>query len=60
MDTTVPVARAQEGTTRDVRQIITASSLGTLFEWYDFFIYGTLAASGIIGSVFFPSGSGQM
>ena len=45
---------------RDVRRVITASSLGTLFEWYDFFIYGTLAASGIIGRVFFPSGNEQL
>jgi MFS family permease len=60
METTVPVAGAQRSTAGDVRRVITASSLGTLFEWYDFFIYGTLAASGIIGSVFFPSGSGQM
>jgi MFS family permease len=29
--------------------------LGTVFEWYDFFIYGTLAA--IIGRQFFPAGS---
>lgn len=45
---------------KDVRRVITASSLGTLFEWYDFFIYGTLAASGIIGQVFFPSGNAQL
>ena len=44
----------------DVRTVITASSLGTLFEWYDFFIYGTLAASGIIGRVFFPPGNEQL
>lgn len=37
--------------------VIGASSLGTLFEWYDFFIYGALAASGIIGRTFFPSDS---
>ncbi|HZV17476.1 MAG TPA: MFS transporter [Sphingobium sp.] len=37
--------------------VIGASSVGTLFEWYDFFIYGTLAASGIIGRTFFPAGS---
>ncbi len=41
----------------DIRLIITASSLGTIFEWYDFFIYGTLAASGIIGRTFFPAGN---
>ncbi|MBN8808688.1 MAG: MFS transporter [Sphingomonas sp.] len=37
----------------DIRLVITASSLGTLFEWYDFFIYGTLAS--IIGKTFVPS-----
>lgn len=26
------------------RKIIVASSLGALFEWYDFFLYGALAA----------------
>ena len=37
------------------RLVIVASSLGTVFEWYDFFIYGTLAA--IIGRLFFPAGN---
>lgn len=36
-----------------IRLVIAASSAGTVFEWYDFFIYGTLAA--IIGKTFFPS-----
>ncbi|MGB5077960.1 MAG: MFS transporter [Sphingorhabdus sp.] len=35
------------------RLVITASSLGTVFEWYDFFVYGILAA--LIGKLFFPS-----
>ncbi len=35
------------------RLIIVASSLGTVFEWYDFFVYGTLAA--LLGRLFFPS-----
>ena len=39
----------------DIRLVISASALGTVFEWYDFFIYGTLAASGIIGRAFFPA-----
>lgn len=30
--------------TREERKVIFASSLGTLFEWYDFFLYGALAA----------------
>ena len=34
------------------RLVIFASTLGTVFEWYDFFIYGTLA--GFIGKAFFP------
>lgn len=38
---------------KDIRMVIAASSAGTIFEWYDFFIYGTLA--GIIGKTFFPS-----
>ena len=46
---------AEEPSASDIRLVITASSLGTVFEWYDFFIYGTLAASGIIGSTFFPA-----
>jgi MFS family permease len=37
------------------RLVIFASTLGTVFEWYDFFIYGTLAA--IIGRQFFPAGN---
>ena len=35
------------------RLVITASSLGTVFEWYDFFVYGILAA--VIGKLFFPA-----
>jgi nitrate/nitrite transporter NarK len=48
---------AVEPSPADIRLVITASSLGTVFEWYDFFIYGTLAASGIIGRTFFPAGN---
>jgi MFS family permease len=39
------------------RLVIAASSVGTIFEWYDFFVYGTLATSGIIGRTFFPAGN---
>lgn len=46
-----------EPSAKDMRLVISASSLGTVFEWYDFFIYGTLAASGIIGRTFFPAGN---
>jgi MFS family permease len=37
-------------------KVIGASSLGTLIEWYDFYIFGSLA--GIIGFHLFPSDSG--
>src|SRR6201984_3878245 len=30
------------GMTAEERKVIFASSLGTVFEWYDFYIYGTL------------------
>lgn len=49
------MTQAGEPTAKDMRLVIGASSLGTMFEWYDFFIYGTLAASGIIGRAFFPA-----
>src|SRR5262247_1845664 len=35
----------------ETRTVIFASSLGTVFEWYDFYLYGSLAA--IIGKQFF-------
>jgi MFS family permease len=41
------------GTTGQVRTAIFASSLGTIFEWYDFFLYGSLAAT--IGAAYFPA-----
>ncbi|OYW23413.1 MULTISPECIES: MFS transporter [unclassified Sphingomonas] len=50
-------AEAPAPSRKDIQLVITASSLGTIFEWYDFFIYGTLAASGIIGRTFFPAGN---
>lgn len=41
--------------TKGIRSIITASSLGTLIEWYDFYIFGSLAS--VISSQFFPKGN---
>src|SRR6476661_3724981 len=37
---------------QSIRKIITASSVGTLIEWYDFYIFGSLAT--VIASQFFP------
>ena len=39
--------------TRDEKKVILASSAGTIFEWYDFYLYGALAA--IIGAQFFTA-----
>ena len=50
----VPLASAQpKPMTREERKVIFASSLGTVFEWYDFYLYGSLAA--IIGKQFFAA-----
>ncbi len=43
----------REPSEKEIRLVIAASSAGTVFEWYDFFIYGTLAS--VIGAAFFPS-----
>jgi MFS family permease len=37
--------------TREEKKVIFASSLGTVFEWYDFYLYGSLAA--VIAAQFF-------
>jgi MFS family permease len=42
---------ARELSPDEVRRVIFASSLGTVFEWYDFYLYGSLAA--IISKQFF-------
>jgi len=39
--------------TREEKKVILASSLGTVFEWYDFYLYGSLAA--IIAVQFFSA-----
>ena len=36
-------------------RVILAASLGTLFEWYDFYLYGSLAV--FFGTLFFPPGN---
>ena len=46
--TTAPAPRPMS---KEERKVIFASSLGTVFEWYDFYLYGSLAA--IIAKQFF-------
>src|SRR3954454_299094 len=40
---------------KTLRRVITASAVGTLFEWYDFYLYGSLAV--FFGKKFFPAGN---
>jgi MFS family permease len=51
MSTMTATTARQAGMTKDERFVILASSLGTVFEWYDFYLYGSLAS--IIGLQFF-------
>jgi MFS family permease len=45
------IAERSRPMTRDEKRVILASSAGTIFEWYDFYLYGALAT--IIGAQFF-------
>ena len=51
MSTTTATGFTSRGMTSEERMVIFASSLGTVFEWYDFYIYGTLAP--ILAAQFF-------
>jgi MFS family permease len=53
MSTTSAVIDRKRPMTKSEKKVILASSAGTIFEWYDFYLYGSLAA--IIGAQFFSS-----
>ena len=46
-------ATGNSGLTPAHRRVIVASSVGTVFEWYDFYLYGSLAA--VIAKQFFSA-----
>lgn len=50
LSTPIPMTTEEKKT---IRSVILASSVGTLIEWYDFYIFGALAS--IISTKFFPS-----
>jgi len=50
-----PISGKHHGFSRDETRVIFASSLGTVFEWYDFYLYAVLAP--FFAAVFFPSGN---
>ena len=52
-DMTTNVRERSRPMTREEKKVIMASSAGTIFEWYDFYLYGSLAA--IIGAQFFTA-----
>ena len=41
-----------------IRQVIAASAVGTMIEWYDFYIFGSLAT--VISPLFYPSGNNTL
>src|SRR4249920_323873 len=41
-----------------IRNIIAASAVGTMIEWYDFYIFGSLAT--IIAPLFYPKGNDSL
>ena len=51
--TTPDVPARSRSMTAEERKVIIASSAGTIFEWYDFYLYGSLAT--IIGANFFSA-----
>ena len=46
---------AKEEITQEQKMVIIASSVGTVFEWYDFYLYATLAP--FFAALFFPKGN---
>jgi hypothetical protein len=49
------MATASTGLSKDEKFVIFASSTGTVFEWYDFYLYATLAP--FFAALFFPPGN---
>ena len=55
MHTEVMTGQPTAAETKGTRRVVVAAALGTVFEWYDFFIYGSLAV--FFGGLFFPKGN---
>ena len=52
MATTTELVAEKSPLTKEERLVIMASSVGTVFEWYDFYLYATLAP--FFAALFFP------
>src|SRR5450432_1920851 len=51
----IPASHMQLSSKSEEKRVIFASSLGTVFEWYDFYLYATLAP--FFAALFFPKGN---
>jgi MFS family permease len=50
-----PVTSSDQISTQKIWMVILASSVGTMIEWYDFYIFGSLAV--VLSQKFYPSGN---
>jgi MFS family permease len=50
-DASAPAPTSPDVSPAKMRQVVAASAAGTVFEWYDFFVYGALAS--VISPIFF-------
>jgi MFS family permease len=53
-----PRAAAESGGDYSIWKVITASAVGTMIEWYDFYIFGSLAT--VISPLFYPQGDNTL
>src|SRR5580765_7414776 len=51
----LPVTSSDQISTQKIWMVILASSVGTMIEWYDFFIFGSLAV--VLSQKFYPPGN---
>jgi hypothetical protein len=53
-------ATARDGEVHDYKiwRVIAASAVGTMIEWYDFYIFGSLAT--VISPLFYPKGNNTL
>src|SRR5881227_664949 len=60
MTSSIPMNAAMSGRSQHYKiwKIITASAVGTMIEWYDFYIFGSLAA--VISPLFYPKGNNTL
>ncbi len=51
----IPVTSSDQISTQKIWMVILASSVGTMIEWYDFYIFGSLAV--VLSQKFYPPGN---